>query len=50
MTGVPAATGLDSDEPFVFPAPGEDSGNGGDQTGGQENEDDESGSDGSLFG
>jgi hypothetical protein len=50
VTGVPAATGLDSEEPFVFPAPGEDSGNGGDETEGQENGDDESGSDGSLFG
>ena len=42
-------TGLDSEEPFVFPAPGEDSGNGGDGTKG-ENGDDESGSDGLLFG
>jgi hypothetical protein len=50
VTGVPAATGLDSEEPFVYPAPGEDSGNGVDETEGQENGDDESGSDGSLFG
>jgi hypothetical protein len=52
VTGVPAApgAGLDSEEPFVFPAPGEDSGTGGDETEGQENGDDESGSDGSLFG
>ena len=41
---------LDSEEPFVFPAPGEDSGTGGDETEGQENGDDESGLDGSLFG
>ena len=47
VTGVPAATGLDSEEPFVFPAPGEDSGNGG----GDETEGDgESTSDDSLFG
>ena len=52
VTGVPPApgAGLDSEEPFVFPAPGEDSGTGGDETEGQENGDDESRSDGSLFG
>jgi hypothetical protein len=47
VTGVPSGAGLDSEEPFVFPAPGEDPGDGGeDETEG----DDESGSDGSLFG
>ena len=29
VTGVPSGAGLDSEEPFVFPAPGEDSGDGG---------------------
>jgi hypothetical protein len=50
VTGVPAGAGAGSQEPFVVPAPGEDSGDGGDETEGQENGDDESGSDGSLFG
>ena len=39
---------LDSEEPFVFPAPGEDW-TGGDETEGQENGDDESGLDGSII-
>jgi hypothetical protein len=47
VTGVPSGAGLDSEEPFVFPAPGEDSGDGG----GDETEGDgESTSDDSLFG
>jgi len=50
VTGVPSGAGLDSEEPFVFPAPGEDSGNGGDGIEGEEDGDEESGSDGSLFG
>ena len=51
VTGVPAATGLDSEEPFVFPAPGEDSGDGGgDETEGDAEGDGESTSDDSLFG
>ena len=47
VTGVPSGTGLDSEEPFVFPAPGEDSGDGGED--GTEG-DVESTSDDSLFG
>ena len=48
---MPAATGLDSEEPFVFPAPGEDSGDGGgDETEGDAEGDGESTSDDSLFG
>ena len=51
VTGVSAATGLDSEEPFVFPAPGEDSGDGGgDETEGDAEGDGESTSDDSLFG
>ena len=51
VTGVPAATGLDSEEPFVFPAPGEDSGDGGgDEIEGDAEGDGESTSDDSLFG
>ena len=55
VTGVPAGSGVDSEEPFVFPAPGEDSGDGGgDETEGEaEGEaegDGESTSDDSLFG
>lgn len=46
VTGVPAGAGAGSQEPFVFPAPGEDSGDGGDGSNG----DGESTSDGSLFG
>jgi hypothetical protein len=49
VTGVPAGAGVGSQEPFVFPAPGEDSGDGG----GDETEGDaegESTSDDSLFG
>ena len=53
--GVSAATGLASEEPFVFPAPGEDSGDGGvDETEGDAEGDaegdGESTSDDSLFG
>ena len=53
VTGVPAGAeggGVDSEEPFVFPAPGEDSGAEEDGTEGEEDGDDESTSDGSLFG
>ena len=51
VTGVPAGAGLDSEEPFVFPAPGEDSGDGGgDETEGDAEGDGESTSDDSLFG
>ena len=51
VTGVSGGAGLDSQEPFVFPAPGEDSGDGGgDGTEEEESGDDESGADGSLFG
>lgn len=48
VTGVPAGMegGVDSEEPFVFPASGEDSG---DETG-DGDEDEESTSDESLFG
>ena len=49
VTGVPAGAGLDSQEPFVFPAPGEDLGDGVDGTGGGEDEDEESTSDESIF-
>jgi hypothetical protein len=51
VTGVPPGPGLDSEEPFVFPAPGEDSGDGGgDETEGDAVGDGESTSDDSLFG
>ncbi|CAN5222431.1 hypothetical protein BH18THE2_BH18THE2_40650 [soil metagenome] len=51
VTGVPAGTGLDSEEPFVLPAPGEDLGNGGEEgTEGDAEGDGESTSDDSLFG
>lgn len=52
VTGVPPGSGLDSEEPFVFPAPGEDSGDGGggDDTEGDAVGDGESTSDDSLFG
>jgi hypothetical protein len=48
VTGVPAGMGggVDSEEPFVFPAPGEDSG----EETGDVDEDEESTSDESLFG
>lgn len=45
VTGVPAGAGLDSQEPFVFPAPGD----GVDGTGGEEDEDEESTSDESIL-
>ena len=52
VTGVPSGAeggGVDSEEPFVFPAPGEDLGNGGD--GGSVGDGDGDGeSDDSLFG
>jgi hypothetical protein len=48
VTGVPAGAGVDSQEPFVFSAPGEDSGDVADGTGG-EDEDEESTSDESIF-
>src|SRR5918996_336162 len=53
VTGVPAGVqgGVDSEQPFVFPAPGEDSGNGGDGGSvGEEDEDEDSTSEDSLFG
>jgi hypothetical protein len=51
VTGVPDGMGVDSEEPFVFPAPGEDSGDEGDETQGDGGgDDDEASSDGSLFG
>ena len=51
VTGVPAATGLYSEEPFVFPALGEDSGDGGgDETERDAEGDGESTLDDSLFG
>ena len=43
VTGVPSGTGVDSEEPFVFPAPGEDSG---DET----EEDGDEGAEDPLFG
>ena len=44
VTGVSGGAGIDSQEPFVFPAPGEDSGDGGgDGTEEEESGDDESG-------
>ena len=50
MTGVPSGAGLDSEEPFVFPAPGEDSGDGGgDETKGDAVGDGESTSDDSFW-
>jgi hypothetical protein len=48
VTGVPAGAGVDSQEPFVFSAPGEDSGDVADGAGG-EDEDEESTSDESIF-
>src|SRR5215211_4365634 len=48
VTGVPAGAGVDSQEPFVFSAPGEDSGDVADGTRG-EDEDEESTSDESIF-
>jgi hypothetical protein len=51
VTGVPSGAGLDSEQPFVFPAPGEDSGTGGgDETEGDVEGDGESTTDDSLFG
>jgi hypothetical protein len=49
VTGVPAGAGVDSQEPFAFSAPGEDSEDVVDGTGG-EDEDEESTSDESIFG
>src|SRR5918992_628883 len=48
VTGIPSGAGVDSQEPFAFSAPGEDSGDGVDGTGG-EDEDEESTSDESIF-
>jgi hypothetical protein len=51
VTGVPAGAGVGSQEPFVVPAPGEDSGDGGDGSSGDGNGNgDDSTSDDSLFG
>jgi hypothetical protein len=50
VTGVPVATGLDSEEPFVFPASEEDLGDGGgDETKGDAVGDGESTSDDSFW-
>ena len=50
VTGVPAGAGVDSQEPFVFSAPGEESGAEEGGTGGEEDEEDEqSTSDESIF-
>jgi hypothetical protein len=49
VTAVPAGAGAGLQEPFVVPVPGEDSGDGGDGIEGEEDGDEESGSDGSLF-
>jgi hypothetical protein len=48
VTGVPAGVGVDSQEPFAIPTPGEDSGDVVDGTAG-EDEDEESTSDESIF-
>jgi hypothetical protein len=48
VTGVPAGAGVDSQEPFVFSAPGEDSADVADGTGGKDKEE-ESTSDESIF-
>jgi hypothetical protein len=50
VTGVPSGAEAGSQEPFVFQAPGEDTGEGGEGTDGGGNEDEDSTSDGSLFG
>jgi hypothetical protein len=39
VTGVPSGTGIDSEEPFVFPAPGEDSGDETEEDGDEDAED-----------
>lgn len=49
VTGVPAGVGPDSEEPFILPAPEEDSGGGVDGTEGEEGGDEESTSDESIF-
>jgi hypothetical protein len=49
VTGVPSGLGADSEEPFIFTAPGEDPGDGVDETEGEQAEDEESTSDESLF-
>jgi hypothetical protein len=49
VTGVPSGLGADSEEPFIFTAPEEDSGDGVDETAGEQAEDEESTSDESLF-
>jgi hypothetical protein len=49
VTGVPSALGADSEEPFIFTAPGEDPEEGADETEGEQAEDEESTSDESLF-
>ena len=48
VTGVPSGAGVDSEEPLILPTPNEDSGDGGDRSIGDEDE--ESTSDESLFG
>ncbi|HKG29931.1 MAG TPA: hypothetical protein VKA91_01565 [Nitrososphaeraceae archaeon] len=49
VTGVPAGAGVDSQEPFAFSAPGEESGAEEEGTGGEEDEDEQSTSDESIF-
>ena len=49
VTGVPSGLGADSEEPFIFTAPGEDPEEGADETEGEQAEDEESTSDESLF-
>ena len=49
VTGLPSGLGADSGEPFIFTAPGEDPGDGADETVGEGEEREESTSDESLF-
>ena len=49
VTGVPSGLGADSEEPFVFTAPGEDPGDGTGETTGEQDGDEESSSDESGF-
>jgi hypothetical protein len=49
VTGVPSGLGADTEEPFVFTAPGEDSGEGADEITGEQDGVEESNSDESVF-
>ena len=49
VTGVPSGLGVESEEPFVFPAPGDDLGDGAGGTEEEQDEDEESTSDESVF-